>query len=118
MPAVRISMRKFKELMRLKFEAKLSHRQIGRSLSMSPGTVSRYVQQWREAGLTWSLSEGLSDGDIEHPASKKRLSLLSNGHVRYEPKAPYRDDTMHVIFEPLDFMARLVARATSAKQEK
>ena len=62
MPAVRISMRKFKELMRLKFEAKLSHRQIGRSLSMSPGTVSRYVQQWREAGLTWPLSEGLSDG--------------------------------------------------------
>ena len=55
---------------------------------------------------------------IARPAvSDKRLSLLSNGHVRYEPKAPYRDDTTHVIFEPLDFMARLVARATSAKQE-
>jgi hypothetical protein len=41
--------------------------------------------------------------------SEKRLSLLSNGHVRYELKTPYRDGTTHVIFEPLDFIARLVA---------
>jgi hypothetical protein len=25
--------------------------------------------------------------------SEKRLSLLSNGHVRYELKTPYRDGT-------------------------
>ena len=41
--------------------------------------------------------------------SEKRLSLLSNKKVRYELKTPYRDGTMHVIFEPLDFIARLVA---------
>ena len=41
--------------------------------------------------------------------SEKRLSLLSDGHVRYELKTPYRDGTTHVIFEPLDFTARLVA---------
>jgi hypothetical protein len=41
--------------------------------------------------------------------SEKRLSLLSNGKVRYELKTPYRDGTTHVIFEPLDFIARLVA---------
>jgi hypothetical protein len=41
--------------------------------------------------------------------SEKRLSLLSNGHVRYELKTPYRDGTTHVIFEPRDFIARLVA---------
>ena len=41
--------------------------------------------------------------------SEKRLSLLSNGNVRYELKTPYRDGTTHVIFEPLDFIARLVA---------
>jgi len=38
--------------------------------------------------------------------SDKRLSLLSNGHVRYELKTPYRDGTTHVIFVPLDFIAR------------
>ena len=35
--------------------------------------------------------------------------MLSNGHVRYELKTPYRDGTTHVIFEPMDFIARLVA---------
>lgn len=29
--------------------------------------------------------------------------------VRYELKTPYRDGTTHVIFEPLDFMAKLAA---------
>jgi hypothetical protein len=47
---------------------------------------------------------------ISRPAvSEKRLSLLSNGHVRYELKTPYRDGTTHVLFEPMDFIARLVA---------
>ena len=47
---------------------------------------------------------------IARPAvSEKRLSLLTNGNVRYELKTPYGDGTTHVIFEPLDFIARLVA---------
>ena len=41
--------------------------------------------------------------------SEKRLSLTPNGNVRYELKTPYRDGTTHVIFEPLDFIARLAA---------
>ena len=45
---------------------------------------------------------------ISRPAvSEKRLSLTSNGLVRYQLKTPYRDGTTHVFFEPLDFLARL-----------
>jgi hypothetical protein len=29
--------------------------------------------------------------------------------VRYELKTPYRDGTTHIIFEPLDFIAKLAA---------
>jgi hypothetical protein len=39
--------------------------------------------------------------------SEKRLSLIPNDNVRYRLKTPYRDSTTHVIFEPLDFIARL-----------
>ncbi|MCP4408214.1 MAG: IS91 family transposase, partial [Gammaproteobacteria bacterium] len=47
---------------------------------------------------------------ISRPAVlEKRLSLTSNGNIRYQLKTPYRDSTTHVIFEPLDFMARLAA---------
>lgn len=41
--------------------------------------------------------------------SEKRLSLTANGNIRYQLKTPYRDGTTHVIFEPLDFIARLAA---------
>ncbi len=47
---------------------------------------------------------------ITRPAvSEKRLSLTAQGKVRYELKTSYRDGTTHVIFEPLDFIARLAA---------
>jgi hypothetical protein len=47
---------------------------------------------------------------IARPAiSEKRLSITPAGNVRYQLKTPYRDGTSHVVFEPLDFMARLAA---------
>ena len=56
MPAESISMRKLKEILRLKYEAKLSHRQIGSSLSVSPGTVSTYINRAKLMGIEeWPL---------------------------------------------------------------
>jgi hypothetical protein len=47
---------------------------------------------------------------ISRPAvAEKRLSLTPNGNVRYQLKTPYRDGTTHVIFEPVDFIAKLAA---------
>ena len=47
---------------------------------------------------------------ITRPAvSTKRLSLTRHGKVRYELKTPNSDGTTQVLFEPLDFIARLVA---------
>ena len=47
---------------------------------------------------------------ISRPAlAEKRLSLTPNGNVRYHFKTPWRDGTTHVVFEPLDFIARLAA---------
>jgi hypothetical protein len=36
-----------------------------------------------------------------------RLALTRQGHARYTLKTPYRDGTIHIILEPLDFIARL-----------
>jgi hypothetical protein len=47
---------------------------------------------------------------IARPAlSSERLSRLPDGRIRYALKTPYRDGTSHVIFEPLDLLARLAA---------
>jgi transposase len=45
MPAVRSSMRKIKYVLRLKFEANLSCRQIAASLKLSVGVISKYTQR-------------------------------------------------------------------------
>ena len=48
--------------------------------------------------------------DSAAPAvSTERLSLTTQGNIRYRLKTPYRDGTTDVVFEPLDFIARLAA---------
>jgi len=39
----------------------------------------------------------------------ERLSLTRQGDIRVALKTPYRDGTTHVVFQPLDFIARLAA---------
>ena len=47
---------------------------------------------------------------ITRPAlAEGRLSLTPQGRVRYTLKTPYRDRTTHMVFAPLDFLARLAA---------
>jgi hypothetical protein len=43
------------------------------------------------------------------PVATEWLSLPEGGLVQLALKTPYRDGTTHVIFEPADFIARLVA---------
>ena len=47
---------------------------------------------------------------ITRPAvSIEHLSLTEQGDIRYRLKTPYGDGTTDVVFESLDFMARLAA---------
>ena len=62
MPTTPISMRKLKEILRLKYGCNLSHRQIARSLSISPSVVSNYANRAAQLGLTdWPLPDAWSD---------------------------------------------------------
>lgn len=62
-------------------------------------------------------ARGGERGKLEHlcrylsrPAvSPERLALTPAGNICYALKTPYRDGTTHVLFEPLDFLARLAA---------
>ena len=57
----RLTVRKIKEILRLKFESGLSNRAIGRACHVSCSTISEYLQRARQAGLSWPLPEGLSE---------------------------------------------------------
>lgn len=53
-----ITMRKLKEILRLKYGCSLSHRQIAKSLSISPSVVSRYANRAVQLGITnWPLAD-------------------------------------------------------------
>ena len=54
---------------------------------------------------------------ISRPAlSEQRLSLTAGGKVRYQLKTPYNKGTTHVVFEPLNFLARLAALVPSPRE--
>ena len=65
MPAERLSMRKIRDVLRLRFGSRLSEREIGRSLLLSNGSVNSYLQRARLAGLDWPLPADLDDGTLE-----------------------------------------------------
>lgn len=58
-------MRKLKEVLRLRFELKLSQRQIARSCSIGQCTVYDYLKRAQAAGIVWPLPEGWDDARLE-----------------------------------------------------
>ena len=65
MPAMRIPMKKIIEVLRLKYEAQLSHEKIARACQLSKGAVSKYVSLARAKGITWPLPEGVDEVALE-----------------------------------------------------
>ena len=66
MSAPRITLRKLKEIPRLRFEANLSYRQIAGSLRLSYGVVAKYVAEAERAGLTWPLPANQDEAALAH----------------------------------------------------
>lgn len=75
MPVPRIEMRLVREVLRLKFAASLSHRQIASALRIGVGSVSNYLAAFERAGLKYPLASDLDDVELERllfpPASPK-----------------------------------------------
>ncbi|WP_029032341.1 IS21 family transposase [Salinarimonas rosea] len=63
MPTKRLSMRRIRDLLRLKHAQKLSEREISAALGISKGAVSGYLSRARAAGLSWPLPPELDDDD-------------------------------------------------------
>ncbi|MBO0860625.1 MAG: IS21 family transposase [Chloracidobacterium sp.] len=64
MSALPISMRKFNDVLRLKYEAGLSQRQIASALHLSLGVVNKYLNAAQSAGITWPLPDSLTESQL------------------------------------------------------
>ncbi len=83
MPTVHITMRKLKEILRLKYQGGLSHRQIASSLSVSPSTVSNYCKRAQQMGLCqWPLPAEWDEERLRREFLETRIT------VRQTPPLP------------------------------
>lgn len=87
-------MRKIRELLRLKFDHRLSARQIAESLRMARSTVGEYERRFIESGLAWPLPD-INDAELERRLFPPRPSIPSAerampnwGYVHKELRRP------------------------------
>ena len=64
-------MRKFKEVLRLKFEHGLTNRKIAKSCAMSHVTVGKYLTLAENADITWPLPDDIDDSQLEQRLYQK-----------------------------------------------
>ena len=74
MATERLPMRHIREILRLKWILKRSHRETARSLGISAGAVASVIGRASGVGLTWDALEGVSDDALEQRLYGPKLS--------------------------------------------
>lgn len=77
MAAKRIAMRKIREVLRLRFSAELSIRQISAGTKISVGSIQNILKLAEQLGLSWPLPDDLDDQALAlmlYPSSDARPS--------------------------------------------
>lgn len=69
MATEKLSMRKFREILKLKYEQDFTNRTIGKSIGISASTVSTYLSRAKLAGVTWPLPPDLDDNKLSNLSS-------------------------------------------------
>jgi transposase len=96
----RISMRKIKEVLRLKWEQNLTNRQIAKSCSISHSTAREYLLRAKQAGLSWPLCPDFDDAALEN--------------LLFPPAQHIAQDRRHM--PPMDYIHRELKRKSVTLQ--
>jgi transposase len=65
MPGTKISMRKVREVLRLKHALGMSERLIAEAVGVGKTAVGEYLRRARVLGLAWPLPDGMDDAELE-----------------------------------------------------
>ncbi len=104
MPGKRLSMRKIREVLRLKYELNRSNREIGLSCGIGSSTVGDYIQRVRNTGLNWPLPEGLSDTALEQllfppPTARNSARLFPDFHEVHKELQSRKNVTLNLLWQ-------------------
>ena len=65
MPGTKVSMRKVREVLRLKHALGMSERLIADAVGVGKTAVGEYLRRARVIGLAWPLPEGMDEAELE-----------------------------------------------------
>ncbi len=96
MPAERVSMRRIREILRLKYEGGATERAIARSIGVARSSVALTLERVAAAQLGWPLPAGLSDAVLEamldvgdgRPQGSRGKTEPDWTHVHHELRRP------------------------------
>ena len=96
MPAKRITMRKLRDILRMRLSGGCSIREINRSTKVSVGSIQKLLTKAQALELTWPLPEDLDDGQLArlfYPAAdtstSSHLQIPDWPTVHQELKRPH-----------------------------
>ena len=81
----KLSMRRLREVLRLKLDCDLSNRKIGRAVGISPSTVSYYVRAFQDSQLTWPLADSFDDDQLVQALQPHCRQLQAPLHQKVTP---------------------------------
>ena len=97
-------MRKLTEILRLRYEAQLSHRAIARSVDIGLGTVSLYLKRFQASGLSWPLSAQIDEVQLAQQlfpngAPKPRHDLVEPDFAEIHQELKRKGVTRQLLWE-------------------
>ena len=101
MPATRIPMKKIIEVLRLKYEAKLSHEKIARACGLSKGAVSKYVSLITAKEIRWPLPEDVDEARLEallFPAKEKPQRFIEPDYFQLHQELKRKGVTLQLLW--------------------
>ncbi len=85
MATERLSMRRVKEILRLREQGR-TVREVARSLGVSVGSVSKTTSRAKAVGLSWAVAQALKESEIEQRLRGRRAALSSSDE---NPRTPH-----------------------------
>lgn len=101
MPTKRIPMRQITEILRLKFEAKLSNEKVARACGVSKGVVCKYLHLVAARGITWPLPDGTDEAQLERllfPATQKPSRFAKPDYFQVHQELKRKDVTLQLLW--------------------
>ncbi|WP_415840393.1 IS21 family transposase, partial [Roseateles saccharophilus] len=102
MPKQRISLRMIKDVIRLKWHAKLSHEQVATALKISKGVVAKYVSLATAAGLDWDTVQDWSEQQLStalQPRSSAALPIVVPDWARIHRELDRKGMTLMLLWQ-------------------